>query len=286
MTWATEVMLVMVANSLPTGYTAAVHQFLAQHFDYGRNLVVIDLLSVKKAHCGFMILLCNEGEMARVAESKVVADDGSINRSNHIPTDLLFFYDQAGGVVHYPAGELDEYISQKVAKEWLFAGASIHDASLLHKDYDKHLLDLDLQCLWQEKKYRDVNVASCTASSALAQAVLVHKAGWTVFLDVFKAAGVLSLSDVAAVAGAGAEHEVYYSMTEDRNKFMAYCMVMREGVFCSSDKVAFNWPGEVDDHDKIEGWGLDKLSMALCYPLVNKNVFSGNPGLVGLLGRK
>ena len=53
MTWATEVMPVMVANALPTGYTPAVHQFLAQHFDYGRNLVVIDLLSMKQSHCGF-----------------------------------------------------------------------------------------------------------------------------------------------------------------------------------------------------------------------------------------
>ena len=70
--------------------------------------------------------------------------------------------------MHYPAGELEEYISQKVAKEWLFAGASSYDVGLLHRDYDKHLLGLDLQCSWQDKKYRDVSVASCTASSALA----------------------------------------------------------------------------------------------------------------------
>ena len=62
---------------------------------------------------------------------------------------------------------------------------------------------------------------------------------------------------------------------------MAYCMVMREGDLFSSDKVAFNWSGEVDDHDKIGHWALDKLSMALCCPLVNKDVFSGNPDLVG-----
>ena len=48
MAWSTEMMPVMVANSLPTGYTPEVHQFLAQHFDYGRNLVIIDMLAVKK----------------------------------------------------------------------------------------------------------------------------------------------------------------------------------------------------------------------------------------------
>ena len=37
----------------------------------------------------------------------------------------------------------------------------------------------------------------------------------------------------------------------------------------------------MDDHDKIGHWALDKLSMALRYPLVNKDVFSGNPDLVG-----
>ena len=154
MPWATEVVPVMVANSLPTGYTAAVHQFLAQHFDYGKNLVVIDLLSVKKPHCGFMILLCNEEGRTRVAKSKVVADDDRISHSNAIPTDLLLFDDQAGGVVHYPAGELEEYISQKVATEWLFAGATIYGVSLLHEDYGKRLPGLDLQCTWQEKKYK------------------------------------------------------------------------------------------------------------------------------------
>ena len=132
MTWDTEVMSLMVANTLPTGYTSAVHQFIAEHFDYGRNLVVIDLLSMKQAHCGFMILLCNEEEKARVAESERVADDDSIVRSNHIPTDLLCFDDQAGGMVHSPAEELDEYISQRVAKEWLFVGANIYDVNLLH----------------------------------------------------------------------------------------------------------------------------------------------------------
>ena len=224
-TWDTPVMPLMVTNTLPTGYTPAVHQFLAEHFDYGRNLVVIDLLLVKQAHWGFIILLCNEEERQSpsMAESKHVADDGSINRSNHIPTDLLFFHDQAGGMVHSLAEELDEYISQRVAKEWLFVGANIYDVNLLHKDYDKHLLGLDLGCSWQEKKYTDMKVASCTASSALAQAVLVHTAGCTLFLDVFKAAGMLSLPDVAAVAEAGAAHDVYYDMTEDRKKFMAYC---------------------------------------------------------------
>ena len=121
MTWAT-VMPVMVANSLPTGYTAEVHQFIAQHFDYGRNLVIIDLLAMKKTHCGFMVLLCNEAERTRVANSKAVSDDGSTNHSNAIPTDLLFFDDLAGGMVHYAAGELEEHISQKAVKEWLFAG--------------------------------------------------------------------------------------------------------------------------------------------------------------------
>ena len=85
MTWDTEMMPLMVANTLPTGYTPAVHQFLAEHFDYGRNLVVIDLLSVKKAHSVFMILLCNEEERACVAESERVADDGSIASSGPYP---------------------------------------------------------------------------------------------------------------------------------------------------------------------------------------------------------
>ena len=145
-------------------------------------------------------------------------------------------------MVHYPAGDLEQYISAIVTKEW-FVGASIYEVSLLHENYGKRLLGLDLEGLWQENTYKDVNVASCTASSALAQAVLVHTAGWTVFLDVFKAAGVLSLPDVAAAVETGARHEVYYNMNEDRNKFIAYFMVMREGDFFSSDKVAFNWPG-------------------------------------------
>ena len=95
-TYATEGMPVMVANTLPTGYTPAMHQFLAQHFDYGRNLVVIDLLSMKRAHCAFMILLCNAKERARVAESKRETDDGRTIRSNHVPTDLLFLMTKKG----------------------------------------------------------------------------------------------------------------------------------------------------------------------------------------------
>ena len=140
-------------------------------------------------------------------------------------------------MVHYLAGELEEYISQKVAKEWLFVGANIYDVSLLHKDHDKHLLGLDLQCSWQEKKYTDMKVASCTASSALAQAALVHTAGCTLFLDVFKAEDMLSLADATAAAKAGAAHGVYYDMTEARNKFMAYCMVMREGDFSAQTRL-------------------------------------------------
>ena len=291
MTWDTEVMPLMVANTLPTGYTPAVHQFLAEHFDYGRNLVVIDLLSVKKAHCGFMILLCNEEERARVAESERVADDGSIIRSNHIPTDLLLFDDIAGGMVHSPAEELDEYISQIVAKQWLFAGANIYDGSLLHEDYCKRLLGLDLECQWQQKKYNilpagDVNIQSCTASSTLAQAVLAHTAGWTGPLDAFKAAGVLSLPDTTAAdmdVEALDRHDVYYNMTEDRNKFMAYCMAMRAGRLFNGVEGAFNWPGDILDDDKTGHWALDKLAMALFYPLLNKNVFSANAGLVDMV---
>ena len=212
------------------------HQFLAQHFDYGRNLVIIDMLAVKQAHCGFMILLCNEAERARVEKSKVVADDGKTSRSNHKPTDLLFFDDIAGGMMHFPAHVMDSYINDTISKKWLFAGATIYDVSLLHEDYAKRLVDLDLGCTWQEKKYnnfrcledlRDVNVASCTASSALAQAVVVYTAGCTDFLDVFKDAGLLSLPDVAAAAETGDGPKFEYNMTEDRNKFMAYCMVMR-----------------------------------------------------------
>jgi hypothetical protein len=293
----TPVMPLMVTNTLPTGYTPAVHHFLAEHFDYGRNLVVIDLLSVKKAHCGFMVLLCNEKERARVAESERVADDGGTIRSNHIPTDLLLFDDVAGGMVHSPAEELDNYISEIVTKQWLFAGANIYDGSLLHEDYCKRLLGLDLECQWQEKKYnilrsvgdlqeghtRDVNIKSCTASSALAQAVVAHTAGWTGSLDLFKAAGVLGLPDVAAAdmdRTALDGHEVFYDMTEDRNKFMAFCMVMRaEGLF-SVDKLAFHWPGDICDSDMTGNWALDKLSMALFYPLLNKDVFPANVGLV------
>ena len=127
-----------------------------------------------------------------------------------------------------------------------------------------------------------MDIQSCTASFTLAQAVLVHTAGLTVPLDVFKAACVLSLPDVTAAAEAEdyVEHEVYCNMAEDRNKFMAYCMVMRaEGVF-SADKIAFDWPGEILEDDKTGIWALDKMSMALCYPLVKKDVFSGNLGLV------
>ena len=48
--------------------------------------------------------------------------------------------------MHSPAEELDEYISEIVSKQWLFAGASIYDGSLLHEDYGKRLLGLDLEC--------------------------------------------------------------------------------------------------------------------------------------------
>ena len=288
-TWDTPVMPLMVANTLPTGYTPAVHQFLAEHFDYGRNLVVIDLLSVKKAHCGFMILLCNEKERARVAESERVADDGSTIRSNHIPTDLLLFDDIAGGMVHSPAEELDNYISEIVTKQWLFAGANIYDGSLLHEDYCKRLLGLDLECQWQQKKYDilpagEVNIQSCTASSTLAQAVLAHTAGWTGPLDAFKAAGVLSLPDTTAAdmdVEALDKPDVHYNMTEDRNKFMAYCMTMRAGGFFNGVEGTFNWPGDILDDDKTGHWAVDKLAWALFYPLLNKNVFSANAGLVG-----
>ena len=295
MTWAT-VMLVMVASALPTGYTLEVHQFLAQHFNYGRNLVVIDLLAVKQSHCGFMILLCDEAERTRVENSKVVAVDGGTNQSNAIPTDMLFFDDLARGMTHYSGDELDEMILEKVSKLWLFAGASIYGEHQLLGDYVERLLGLDLQCTWQEKKYNilpagDVNIQSCTASSALAQAVLVHTAGWTGLLDVFKAAGVLSLPDVEAAAEHArcqmpedyVEHEVHYDMTEDRNMFMAYCMVMRAGGLFSGVKGAFDWPGDILEDDKTGHWALDKLSMALFYPLVNKAVFSRNAGLVDLV---
>jgi hypothetical protein len=293
MTWSTEVVMpVLVSNSLPTAYTHEMHQFLAQHFDYGRNLVVIDLLAVKQSHCAFMVLLCDEAERTRVENSKVVADDGSTTRSNAIPTDLLFFDDLLGGMTHYPSDELDQIILEKVSKEWLFAGASIYGASLLHEDYGKRLLGLDLECTWQEKKYNilaggDVDIQSCTASSALAQAVLVHTAGWPAALDVFKAAGVLSLPDTTAAAEQTEDYvegRVYYNMTEDRNKFMAYCMAMRVGGFFSGVKGAFDWPGDILDDDKAGKWALDKLSMALFYPLVqNKAVFIENAGLVDVV---
>ena len=40
MTWSTEVVMpVMVSNSLPTGYTHQMHQFLAQHFDYTAGIL-------------------------------------------------------------------------------------------------------------------------------------------------------------------------------------------------------------------------------------------------------
>ena len=290
MTWAT-VMPVMVASALPTGYTAEVHQFLAQHFNYGRNLVVIDLLAVKQSHCGFMILLCDEAERTRVENSKVVAVDGGTNQSNAIPTDMLFFDDLAGGMTHYSGDELDEMILEKVSKLWLFAGASIYGEHQLLEDYVERLLGLDLQCTWQEKKYNilqaaDVKIQSCTASSALAQAVLVHTAGWTGPLHAFKAAGVLSLPDTTAAdmdREALDGHDVFYDMTEDRNKFMAYCMAMRAGGLFSGVQGAFDWPGDILEDDKAGHWALDKLAMALFYPLVNKDVFSKNPGLVDVV---
>ena len=175
--------------------------------------------------------------------------------------------------MHYPAEELDTYILKTVAKKWLFAGASIYDVKLLHEDYDKHLLGLHLQCTWQEKIYPNMKVATCTASSALAQAVLVHTAGHTCFLDLFKAVGILDLPDVTAAAETGTAHDVYYDMTADRNKFMAYCMVMRIGGFFSSDKLAFDWSSQKDEADNIGQWALDKLSSVLCYHLANKDEF-------------
>ena len=162
---------------------------------------------------------------------------------------------------------------------------------LLHEDYGKRLLGLDLQCTWQEKKYNilqaaDVKIQSCTASSALAQAVLVHTAGWTGPLDAFKAAGVLSLPDTTAAdmdREALDGHDVFYDMTEDRNKFMAYCMAMRAGGLFTGVQGAFDWPGDILEDDKAGHWALDKLAMALFYPLVNKDVFSENAGLVDMV---
>ena len=48
----------------------------------------------------------------------------------------------------------------------------------------------------------------------------------------------------------------------------------------SVDKVAFNWPGDISDDNKTGNWALDKMPMVLFYPLVNKDVFSANVGLV------
>ena len=70
--------------------------------------------------------------------------------------------------------------------------------------------------------------------------------GSTRFLDLFKAASILSLPDVTAAAETGIAHDVYYDMIADRNKFMAYCMVMRIGGFFSSDKLALDWSSNKD----------------------------------------
>ena len=105
-------------------------------------------------------------------------------------------------------------------------------------------------------------------------------------MDAFKAAGVLSLPDTTAAdmdREALDGHDVYYNMTEDRNKFMAYCMAMRAGGLFSGVKGAFNWPGDILEDDKTGHWALDKLAMALFYPLLNKDVFSANAGLVDMV---
>ena len=51
----------------------------------------------------------------------------------------------------------------------------------------------------------------------------------------------------------------------------------------SGVKGAFDWPGDILEDDKAGHWALDKLSMALFYPLVNKDVFSENAGLVDMV---
>ena len=48
--------------------------------------------------------------------------------------------------MHYPAGELEECIYAIVTKKWLFAGANIYGVSLLHEDYAKRLVGLNLAC--------------------------------------------------------------------------------------------------------------------------------------------
>ena len=44
--------------------------------------------------------------------------------------------------------------------------------------------------------------------------------------------------------------------------------------------LSFNWPAKLEPGDEIGEWCLDKVAMALCYPRMNKDVFSGNEGLV------
>ena len=143
---------------------------------------------------------------------------------------------------------------------------------------------------WQEKKYvkfcktQDkellpelfpaVKIQSCTASSALAKVVLMYTVGWTDVLDVSQVAGLLTLSGLPLPSPS----QYMYDMTEGRNKFMAYCMVMGEQGRFSSD--IFDRPAKIEHDDNIGEWSLHKVTMALCHPLMKEDMLSGNKGLV------
>ena len=53
---------------------------------------------------------------------------------------------------------------------------------------------------------------------------------------------------------------------------MSYCMVMREEGYFTSKNISFNWPASVETGDTLGQWDLDKLTMALFFPVVNTAV--------------
>lgn len=179
---------------------------------------------------------------------------------------------------------LSELLTQviDVSNNWLFAGATLYSSELLYGDYVERLVEFNLRCKWQESLYDFARfgnmsskslthklIQSCTSSCALAKALLVYRAGLRDYLEPF-IKSELFMQDRNDIIDT--EEETGYDMTADRDKFMAYCMVMREEGYFTSDNISFNWPGSVEAGDTLGQWDLDKLSMALFFPVMNKAV--------------
>ena len=107
-----------------------------------------------------IVLITKECESAKTnatdvdfKDSKQTCADDTTNGKNHVPTDMLFFDDKAGGIIRFSSTEWEGQINDVVHKDWLFAGAAICVLEFLHVDYAKRLVEFNLKCQCQEKKY-------------------------------------------------------------------------------------------------------------------------------------